>query len=220
MANYQEARVRLSNTQLNKLKSTTKNKAGTISRLNKKNFEDEELPHELFLTTRQTTKIGNVFANNKSTDVKLSKAQISKIIQSDGSFGSWLGNLGKKSLTNIAITLARDNLPGLVSNLTLSAINKSDRKISEKGAVTAGKGFTLFISSEDMNDIIKIRKSLEDSGVLIDGVTKKNQEDGFLGALLAPLAVSLVQPVIFSVVSDISGRGVRRAGRVYMDENV
>ena len=220
MANYQEARVKLSNTQLNKLKSTTKNKAGTISRLNKKNFEDEELPHELFLTTRQTTKIGNVFANNKSTDVKLSKAQISKIIQSDGSFGSWLGNLGKKSLTNIAITLARDNLPGLVSNLTLSAINKSDRKISEKGAVTAGKGFTLFISSEDMNDIIKIRKSLEDSGVLIDGVTKKNQEDGFLGALLAPLAVSLVQPVIFSVVSDISGRGVRRAGRVYMDENV
>ena len=56
---------------------------------NKKKFEDEELPHELFLTTRQATKIRNAFDNNMSTDVKLSKAQISKIIQSVGSFGSW-----------------------------------------------------------------------------------------------------------------------------------
>ena len=51
------------------------------------------------------------------TDIKLGKAQISKIIQSGGSFGSWLGKLGKKVLTNIAILLAKDNLPGLVSNL-------------------------------------------------------------------------------------------------------
>ena len=49
-------------------------------RLNKKNFEDEELPHELFLTTRQTTKLRNGSANNMSTDTKLSKAQVSKII--------------------------------------------------------------------------------------------------------------------------------------------
>ena len=160
-----------------------------------------------------------------STDIKLSKAQISKIIQSGGSFGSWLGNLGKKALTNIAIPLARDNLPGLVSNLTSNAINKFERKISGKGAVRAGKGFTLFILNEDMNDIIKIIKSLEDSGVLIDGVTEtvkheiKYQEGGFLGALLAPLAASLVQPVISSVVQGISGRGVRWAGRRYMNKN-
>ena len=56
------------------------------------------------------------------TDIKLSKAQLSKIIQSGGSFGSWLGNLGKKALTNIAIPLVRDNLPGLVSNLILNAL--------------------------------------------------------------------------------------------------
>ena len=49
-----------------------------------------------------------------STGIKLRKAQISKIIQSGGSFGSWLGNLGKTALTNIAISLARHNLPGLV----------------------------------------------------------------------------------------------------------
>ena len=110
--------------QLNKLKYAVKHKTGTILRLNKKKIEDKELPHDLFLTTRQTTKMRNAFANNMSTDIKLSKAQISKIIQSGGSFGSWLGNLGKKALTNIAIPLARDNLPGLVSNLTSNTINE------------------------------------------------------------------------------------------------
>ena len=75
MANYQKTRDRL-----NKLKSATKNKTGTILRLNKKTFVVEELPHQLFLTTRQTTKITNVIANNMSTDIKLSKAPISKII--------------------------------------------------------------------------------------------------------------------------------------------
>ena len=64
MAIYQEERVKLTNTQLNKLKSAAKNNIGTILRLNKKNFEDEELPQELFLTTRQTAKIRNAFANN------------------------------------------------------------------------------------------------------------------------------------------------------------
>ena len=74
IANYQEARVKLTNTQLNKLKSVAKNKTGTMLRINKKNFQDKELPHELFLTTRQMTNIRNAFANNMSTDIKLSKA--------------------------------------------------------------------------------------------------------------------------------------------------
>ena len=104
--------------------------------------------------------------------IKLSKSQISKIIQSGESFGSWLGNLGRKTI-NIAIPLARDNLPGLRSNLTSNAVNKFERNISREGAVTAGKGSTLFFSNEDMNDIIKIVKSLEDSGVSINGVTEK-----------------------------------------------
>ena len=73
-----------------------------------------------------------------------------------------------------------------------------------------------------MNNIVKIIKSLEDSGVLIDGVTEtvkdeiKKQEGGFYGALLT---VSLVQPVSSSVVKGISWRGVRRAGRGYMNKN-
>ena len=123
--------------------------------------------------------------------MKLSKTQISKIIQIGGSFDSWLANLGKKALTYVAIPLARDNLPELVSNLTSNAVNKFDKKISEKRAVRAGKGFNLFISNEDMNDIIKIIKPLEDSGLLIDGFTEtvkhdiKKQEGRFLGSFVS-----------------------------------
>ena len=88
------------------------------------------------MTTRQTTKIRNAFANNMFTNMKLSKAQISKIIQSGRSFGSYLVNITKKALKNVAI-------PGLVTNLTSSTI----------------KGFTLFISNGDINDIIRITES-------------------------------------------------------------
>ena len=143
MSNYQEAKVKLTNTQLNKLKSAGQNKTGTLLRVNKKNFEDEEeLPHKLFLTTRQTTIIRNIFPNKMSTDIKLSKTQIFKIIQSEKLFGSWLGNLGKKALASIAIPLGRDKLPGLVGNLTSNVTNKfMEKKISGKGAVKQGKDF-------------------------------------------------------------------------------
>ena len=78
-----------------------------------------------------------------SIDAKLSKAQIFKIIQSRPSFGSWFGNLGKIALTNIAVPLARDNLPGLVSNLTL-IINKCEKKKSAKETVRAGKNYFIY----------------------------------------------------------------------------
>ena len=81
MANYEEAKVKLTNTQLDKLKSVAKSKTGTL-KVTKKNVQDIEFPHELFITSRQKTKIKNAFANNMSTDVKLSKAQWSKVIQS------------------------------------------------------------------------------------------------------------------------------------------
>ena len=226
MTNYQEASVKLTNTQLKKLKSVAKNKTGTVLKLNKKNFEDEEFLHELFLTIRQTTKIRNAFTNNMSTDMKLSKTQISKIIESGQSFRSWLANLGKKVLRDIAISLARHNLTLLVSNLTSYVVNKFEGKISRKVAVRSGKGFTLFTSNEDMNNIIKIIKSLEELCALIDGVTGtvkhkiKKQVCGFLLTFLTPSAASIVQPVISSVVKSISGTGVRRAGKGYMSKKI
>ena len=61
---------------MKKLKTAAKNKTGATLRM----FNEEDLPHELFLTTRQRTKLRNAFNNNMSTDIKLSKAQIFKII--------------------------------------------------------------------------------------------------------------------------------------------
>ena len=72
--------VNLSNSQLNNLKSAVKNKQGTTLRMNARIFSANNLPHEVLLTTRQTTKLRNVIENNMSTDIKLSKAQISKVI--------------------------------------------------------------------------------------------------------------------------------------------
>ena len=112
-----------------------------------------------------------------STDVKLSKVKISKIVQSGGSFGSWLRNLGKKALPKISVPLARDNLPGLVSNLTSNGINKFERKVSEKSSAKEGKGLTLFISNGDMSDIIKIRNILENLSVLIDEVAETVKDE-------------------------------------------
>ena len=70
-------------------------------------------------------------------------------------------NLGKRAPTNIAISLTRDNLRELVSTLTSNAINKSESKICRKTAVRTRKGFTRFISNEDISYIIKIKNSLE-----------------------------------------------------------
>ena len=100
-----------------------------------------------------------------SADITLSKAKISKVTQSDGSFGSWSGNLGKIVILNYGVYFARDKLLRLVSiiasNAASNAMNKFQRRIIGKEAVKAGKGFTLFTSIEDINDIIKIKKLLE-----------------------------------------------------------
>ena len=89
MVEYNTINAKLSNLQLNKLKSAVKNKQGTTLRMNAKVFNGNSLPHELLLTTRQTTKLRNEIENNMLTDIKLSKAQIFKIIQS----GRFLGKI-------------------------------------------------------------------------------------------------------------------------------
>ena len=100
MVEYIKVNVKLSDTQLKKLKNAAKNKTGTTLRISLKMFNGNNLPHELLLTTRQKTKLRNAF-NNMSTDLKLSKAQISKIIQSGGFLGRLLGPLLKTGLSLI-----------------------------------------------------------------------------------------------------------------------
>ena len=84
MVEYSKANVKLSDTQLQKLKTAAKNNAITTLRISLKIFDRNDLTHELLLTTRQRAKLRNAFNNNMSTDVKLSKVQISKIVQSKG----------------------------------------------------------------------------------------------------------------------------------------
>ena len=95
MANYEEARGKLTNTQLCKLKSAAKNNTGTTLRTTKKDFQDEELPHVLLSTARQKTKRRITFANNMTRDIKCSKAQLSEIVRLGEFLGKILDNLGK-----------------------------------------------------------------------------------------------------------------------------
>ena len=81
MVEYSKINCKLTNVQLNKLKKPVKSNEGATLRLGIKSFKDE-LPHELLLTTRQNTKLRNAINNNLATDIKLSKAQIKKLIQS------------------------------------------------------------------------------------------------------------------------------------------
>ena len=80
MVEYSKVNVKLSDTQLKKLKTAVEKKAGTFLTINLKMFNGNDLLHELLLTTRQKTKLRNAFNNDMSTDLKLFKAQISKII--------------------------------------------------------------------------------------------------------------------------------------------
>ena len=79
-----EINCKLTNVQLNKFKKSVKSNEGATLRLGIKTFNKDELPHELLLTTRQNTKLRNAINNNLTTDIKLSKAQIKKLIQSGG----------------------------------------------------------------------------------------------------------------------------------------
>ena len=80
MVEYSKVNIKLSDTQLKKLKTAVKDKTGTSLRMSLKMLAENELTHELLLVTRQKTKLINVFNNNMSTDLKLSRDQISKII--------------------------------------------------------------------------------------------------------------------------------------------
>ena len=98
MVEYSTVNAKLSNSQLNKLKNSVRNKQGTTLRMNAKMFNGNNLPHELLLTTRQTTKLRNAIEDDLQTGIKLSKAQIFKIIQSGGFLGKILGPLLKTGL--------------------------------------------------------------------------------------------------------------------------
>ena len=122
MVEYSKVNVKLSDTQLKKLKTAVIDKTGTTLRISFKMFNGNDLPHELLLTTRQKTKLRNAFNNNMSTDLKLSRAQISKIIQNGGFLGSLLSKLASP-LMKVAIPLAKNVLVQLEITAAALAID-------------------------------------------------------------------------------------------------
>ena len=127
MVEYSKVSVKLSDTQLKKLKTAVKDKTGTTLRMSLKMFNGNDLPHELLLTTRQKTKLRNAFNNNMSTDLKLSRAHTSKIIQSGGFLGSLLSKLAGP-LMKLAIPLAKNVLVPLAITAAASAIDAGIQK--------------------------------------------------------------------------------------------
>ena len=126
MVEYSKVNVKLSDMELKKLKTAVKNKTSTALGMNLKMFNENDLPHELLLT-RQKTKLRNSFNNNMSTDLKLSKVQISKIIQSGGFLGSLLSKLAGP-LMKVAILLAKNVLAPLGITAAASAIDAGIQK--------------------------------------------------------------------------------------------
>ena len=127
MFQYSKVNVKLPDTQLKRLKTAVKNKTGATLKINFKMFNGNDLPHELLLTTRQKTKLRYALNNNMSTDLKLSNAQIPKIIQSGGFLGS-LSNKLAGPLMKVAIPLAKNFLAPLGITAAASAIDAGIQK--------------------------------------------------------------------------------------------
>ena len=204
MVENNKINCKLTDIQVNKLKRAIKSNEETTLRLGIKNFNKDGLPHELLLTTRQNTKLPNAINNNLVTDIKLSKAQIKKLIQSGGFLGKLLSKLAGP-LMKVAMPLAKNVLAPLGLTAAMSAIDGSIQK------KMGGEGIKLIIEQEDMNDIMKIIEALENSGILLKGVKKtienetKEQRGRFLSMLLGTLGANLLGNLL-------SGKGIMRAG--------
>ena len=140
-----------------------------------------------------------------TTDIKLSNAQIKKIIQSGGFLGKLLSKLAGP-LMKVALPLAKNVLAPLGLTAVMSAIDGSIQKEIH------GSGVKLIIEQEDMNDIMKIIEALENYGILLKGVSKtienetKEQRGGFLSMLLGTLEASLLGNLF------TGGKGIMTAG--------
>ena len=153
----------------------------------------------MLLTTRHKTKLRNALESNMSTNIKLSQTQIAKI----GFLGSFLSKLAGP-LIKVVVPLVKNILAPLGLTGAASAI---DARIEKK---IHGSGM-LFILNEELNNILKIVEALEDSNILLKGITKaienetKKQKDRFLGILIGTLGVSLLGNML-------TGKGIARAG--------
>ena len=204
--------VKLSNSQLNKLKSAIKNETDVILRLSSNmigNSDDEtNFPDKLLLTNRQVANLRKAFANHTSSDIKLPKAQLTKMKK--GVFLRFLAPLLRSGLPLLKSVIKPLGMLGLTA-----AASATDAKINKK-ILGSGNHTTLIISNDDLNNVLQVIKSLENSSILLDGITEtvknevKEQKGGFLSMLLGTLGASLLGDLL---TKSLSGRGVIRAGK-------
>ena len=175
--------------------------------------------HELSLTNRQAANLRETFANNSSSDIKVSKNQLSNTLQSEGFLGRRIDPLLKPGLPlmkNLMKPLAKSVLiPIGLSAASPAADSEIHKKILRSGTTT------LIISNDETEDIIDIVKSLEDSGLLLKRVSEtiqnetKEQKVGFLSMfsmLLCELGANLLGDVLASKGMNRAGEGYLRAG--------
>ena len=146
-----------------------------------------------------------------ATDIKLSKAQLKKLIESGGFLGKLLSKLAGP-LMKVALPLAINVLAPLGLPAAMSAIDGSIQKKIHRS------GVKLIIEQKDMNDIIKIIEALENSGILLKEVSKtienetKEQRGGFLSMLLDTLGASFLGNLLTGKTMIRAGNGIVRAG--------
>ena len=135
MSQYNGLNVKLSNSQLNKLKSAIKNETEVVLRLSANmigdSYDETNFPHKLLLTGRQVSSLHKPFANNSAADIKLSKTQLSKMIQSRGFLGKLLGLLLKTGLSlikNVITPLAKSVLIPLGLTAAASVADEGTHK--------------------------------------------------------------------------------------------
>ena len=178
---------------------------------------ESSFPHKLLLTNRQVSNLRKPFANNSLTDIKLSKTQLSKMIQSRGFLSRLLGPLLKTGLPlikNVIKALAESVLIPL--GLTAAA-SAADAGIHKK--LLGSRNTTLIVSSDEIEGIIKIVKSLENSGLLLEGVIEtvqnevKEQKGRFLSMLLGTLGAKLLGNLLTGrgIYRAVKGKGINRA---------
>ena len=124
------------------------------------------------LTNRQVINLCKAFANHLSADTKLLKTQLSK--RRSGGFLNFL-----RPLTKIALAFSKNSAKPLIKNvlLLLRLASAADAGI-HKTILGSGYNTTLIISNDEMEDILKIVKSLEDSGILLEGVSETIKNEG------------------------------------------
>ena len=166
MTQYNSLNVKLWNSQLNKLKSAMKNENEVVLRLSPNMVGDDEsnFPYKLSLTNRQLANLRKAFPNYSLTDIKLSKTLLSKMIQSGGFLGRLLGPLLKRELPliqNVIKPLAKSVLIPLGLTAAASAADTGIHKKILASGNNNPSSTTLIISNNEMEDIIKIVKSLK-----------------------------------------------------------